>query len=528
MMEFRVSRHKWVDRHTWQSWLERFKKNAVAFSKRVERYTKASLDDDLKTAAERQAAIERLASSQDKGIANGANEAGPSKCKEKETTLSKSKEKEGTLNKRRLVDSDSDDEPRKKDPPRLALGRNRPGSSFPTQPLRVREPLFLPGPSSQIDGPETIEPVATQPPADGHAEETSVPDAVPLPAEMPTVVPTVVPAMEVRSEQPIEPQLGTASEQQPEQTMEQLPEQAIVQQPGQPSEQQPEQPSKPQTQTEQVEPQSAQTSELQSGQHPEQPTEQQTESPPEQRAAQPLELELDQPQPPTEQQSMPTEQIESAALSPPQAPTPPSTTHPPPQAPPTASPPAHSSPVVPAPTKAPPAGVLEEPSSPAPPQVTSAQPTASPGAYAPRSSAVADLVERRRMSKRRRTLATVAAPDEKPSLRRIIDTVSVSPGQLRTPPPPPREPGPYVPPAPLTPEQLQAKLDAGRNIVASVAQTYRSYINRWLAVYGVGQAEIMAAVEEVRARTDLTRAPLVFGEVERVLEERYGRVEEGA
>jgi hypothetical protein len=61
-------------------------------------------------------------------------------------------------------------------------------------------------------------------------------------------------------------------------------------------------------------------------------------------------------------------------------------------------------------------------------------------------------------------------------------------------------------------------------MVASAAQTYRSYIDRWLAEYGVGQAEIMAAVEEVRGRTDLTKAPLVFGEVERVLAERYGRL----
>ncbi len=409
--------YDWVQRHTPQSWHERFRKNSAPFSKRVRMYIKAGLNNQLKTADERQAVRDRV---KDK------DKVGPSqsrKDKEKETASSptnKGKEMEGAP-KRRLVGSDDEDEaPRKKNPPRLALGRNRPGSGYPTQP--TREPLFLPGPSSSFDVPESAELAAPASPTYAPASPTFEP-AEPAP-EVEIEATEAAPS----SEPAAEPQL---EQQQAEEQVAQQPEQ---------------------------------------------------EDPPEQ---------LSEPAAPVARAEP---QVPATLASPTPA------------------------------TQAPPSAQPAAPASPAPAALVP-QPAASPAAYAPRPSAVADLIDRRRTPKRgRHSLATVAAPHAQPSLRRVIDTVSVSPGQLRTPPPPPREYTPGPPQTPLTPAQLQQKLDAGREMVASAAQTYRSYIDRWLAEYGVGQAEIMAAVEEVRGRTDLTKAPLVFGEVERVLAERYGRL----
>jgi hypothetical protein len=413
--------YDWVQRHTSQSWHERFRKNQAPFSKRIRMYIKAGLNNRLKTADEQQAGRDKL-----KDMA-GPSQSRKGKEKEKETASSpttKGKETEGAP-KRRLVASDDEDEneaPRKKDPPRLALGRNRPGSGYPTQP--TREPLFLPGPSS-FDVPESAELAAPSSPTYAPASPTFE-AAEPAP-EVEAEATEAAPA----SESAAEPQL----EQQ--QALEQV------------------------------------------AQQPEQ------EDPPEQLS----------------------ERAPPFAPAEPQVPAAPASPTPATQAPPSAQPAAPAAPASPAPA------------------APVSQPAASPAAYAPRPSAVADLIDRRRTPKRgRHSLATVAAPNAQPSLRRVIDTVSVSPGQLRTPPPPPREYTPGPPQTPLTPAQLQQKLDAGREMVASAAQTYRSYIDRWLAEYGVGQAEIMAAVEEVRGRTDLTKAPLVFGEVERVLAERYGRL----
>ncbi|BEJ16894.1 hypothetical protein CspHIS471_0602950 [Cutaneotrichosporon sp. HIS471] len=438
-----TDQYEWVARHTWQSWLERFKKNSVAFGKRVNRNARAGLDDSLKTVVERTAMRERA---KDKGKARGEPsmdmEAGPSR---------KGKEKATETPKRRLVLSDDEDEePRKKGPPRLALGRNRPGSGFPTQPPREgREPLFMPGPQ---DIPEHVK-RAQAPPLAEPVVGRAVDQAAPLP-----------------STDHADPSPEAATDVQGAAT-------APVQQPQRGSEQQPTAP------------------------------EQQEEWPA---------------IPPSGQQpSAPEKPEEPVATPPPEAPAVP------------------ASPTAPAPTQAPPsAQPLAASASPAPPpptptQPSAAQPPPSPSAYAPRPSSVADLIDRRRTPRcPRHTLATVAAPHSQPSRRRVLETISV-PRELRTPIPAPCETSPQAPltpkPAPspnvpLTPVQLQQKLEAGREIVTHAAQTYRGYIDRWLGMFGVGQAEIMAAVEEVRARTDLNRAPLVFGQVERVLEERYGRV----
>ncbi|BEJ01607.1 hypothetical protein CcaverHIS631_0602890 [Cutaneotrichosporon cavernicola] len=458
-----TDQYEWVARHTWQSWLERFKKNSVAFGKRVNRYARAGLDDSLKTVAERTAMRERA---KDKGKVRGepsmGMEAGPSR---------KGKEKATETPKRRLVLSDdNDDEPRKKDPQRLALGRNRPGSGFPTQPPRGgREPLFMPGPSGILESVERVQ----APPLAEPVVDKAVEQAAPLP---PTehAYPSPNAATEVQ---------GTAA--------------APVQQPqrGQAVEHQ----------------QSAQDAAPVSEQQP----------PPGQQPTAPEQREESPAIPPSGQQpSGPEKPEEPVATPPPEAPAVP------------------ASPTAPAPTQAPPSAQPPAASaSPAPPTPTqpsaAALPPPTPSAYAPRPSSVADLIDRRRTPRRpRHTLATVAAPHSQPSRRRVLETISV-PRELRTPIPAPRETSPQEPltpkpspspNVPLTPVQLQQKLEAGREIVTHAAQTYRGYIDRWLGMFGVGQAEIMAAVEEVRARTDLNRAPLVFGQVERVLEERYGRV----
>jgi hypothetical protein len=48
-----------AERHSDQSWHERFKKNSAAFSKRVEKFIRAGVDASLKTAAERERAREK-------------------------------------------------------------------------------------------------------------------------------------------------------------------------------------------------------------------------------------------------------------------------------------------------------------------------------------------------------------------------------------------------------------------------------------------------------------------------------------
>ena len=54
-----VDTYPMVARHSNQSWHERFKKNATAFSSRVLRLKEQGLDDTLKTQAERQKELER-------------------------------------------------------------------------------------------------------------------------------------------------------------------------------------------------------------------------------------------------------------------------------------------------------------------------------------------------------------------------------------------------------------------------------------------------------------------------------------
>ncbi|GMK59872.1 hypothetical protein CspeluHIS016_0900890 [Cutaneotrichosporon spelunceum] len=442
----------WSSRKTFQmmSWLERFKKNSVAFGKRVRRYAEAGLNGSLKTVAERATARER---------ARSRDKSGDGPCMETEAGPSSGKgtEKASERPKRRLAlsDDEDDEEPRKKSPPRLSLGRNRPGSGFPTQPPReAREPLFLPGPS---------EPDAQK------AEERAQPP------------PPVEPATDVKEPQERAVPVSLAAE--------------------------------------------GPVPDIAAEDHAAAPV---LEEPQEQMALETTAV-PDQ-QPPSDEQPSNTKKREDpVATSPPATPEAPTslTLAALTQAPPSAQLPAASAPSVP-PTPTPTQPSAAQPN-PTPTQLPSAQPPPSPSASTPRASAVSDLIDRRRTPRRPRpTLTTVTAPHSQPSRRRVLETVSI-PGELCTPVPPPREdtstPTSHAPPPQaLTPAELQQKLEAGREIVTQAAQAYRGYIDRWLGLFGIGQAEIMAAVEEVRARTDLTRAPLVFDEVERVLEERYGRV----
>lgn len=54
-------RYPLADRHSSQSWQERFKKNAAAFKRRVRRFVDEGVDDTLKTAQERRKDREKRA-----------------------------------------------------------------------------------------------------------------------------------------------------------------------------------------------------------------------------------------------------------------------------------------------------------------------------------------------------------------------------------------------------------------------------------------------------------------------------------
>lgn len=197
-----------ADRHSPQSWHERFKKNAVPFRRRVEGFVAAKIDEGLRTAKER----ERRAEREEKNKEATALDKGKSKTTNVASDVvspSKKPPAAAAAPKRKLVDmsdSDSDSSPlspqnerQKKKGPSVAwsLGRSDRFGGAPASPKskKKRSPK---APERDDDVPETtfdagdaMAAVEAQPPIDDVlVAETVLPAPAPEPAlaESETVV----------------------------------------------------------------------------------------------------------------------------------------------------------------------------------------------------------------------------------------------------------------------------------------------------------------------------------------------------
>ncbi|OCF56543.1 hypothetical protein L486_05393 [Kwoniella mangroviensis CBS 10435] len=102
-----------ADRHTPQSWHERYRKNSIQFEKRVRGYIRDEIDITLKTRLERERAKPKSAKTAESQIAvnddhttSRVNEAGPSRTNGQVPIASPSRARQG---KKKLVQSDDED-----------------------------------------------------------------------------------------------------------------------------------------------------------------------------------------------------------------------------------------------------------------------------------------------------------------------------------------------------------------------------------------------------------------------------------
>ncbi|WRT65810.1 uncharacterized protein IL334_002759 [Kwoniella shivajii] len=107
-----------AERHSAQSWHERYKKNSVSFEKRVKAFIKEGVNGTLKTKAEREKArlakISSQAQIQDRAddiTAENQNEAGPSRVDTADATEETTSSRQDRVGKRKLVESDDESLP---------------------------------------------------------------------------------------------------------------------------------------------------------------------------------------------------------------------------------------------------------------------------------------------------------------------------------------------------------------------------------------------------------------------------------
>ncbi|KAK8861691.1 hypothetical protein IAR55_002514 [Kwoniella newhampshirensis] len=151
-----------AERHTLQSWHERFKKNSVAFEKRITRLRQDGIDESLKTRAERERTQEQMASQAitdggaDQIAESSSNRQQAGSAADAQTDIIPAPARSARSDKRKLVESNDESLPSANTP----ASQNEKGKRREDPPVKTNEapaatePLVAP--TSSVSSPAVV------------------------------------------------------------------------------------------------------------------------------------------------------------------------------------------------------------------------------------------------------------------------------------------------------------------------------------------------------------------------------------